>query len=794
MNSRIKKNLFIKGSRVLTGLLLFLGFIFFSSLNLLSQNIISRNDIDYQPEGGGNSFCSTPPYTDCIITLPPAKYNESYSFTIPLKDGVNRSDISFIFTQVTNCIEGSINFTSAGGIEMIAASSCKPEVNNFIEIDLETINNTDGSSDRQKYYLPILRNPVKVVLVLDNSGSMSLPVPGGTAIRWDVLKNAATLFVQKLEGWQQDKDSIGATYFSTEITQPESPINDGFIAITTDSDPNRSSTTIQTDMAGKGPTFRTAMGKGLLNAKLKLNNNDPINARKLVLLFTDGLQNVEPLVNPDGISLSPGTSVLNDGTCLSLDCIKYYTIGMGDLTSVPEILSQIANANGGVPLTTTTGADEGDLYNFFQNQFTYMLTGSSPQIVSRKTGYLTSTGTTYSFPINRNVSKLYFEYINPDASNATLKLEKGGKDLTSLAFPTNGSFYKSLNLNLPILSPEIINSEGDWNLTITGTSTKKYSLTCFVDDHFVDFNCQPEKPVYTVGDILNLTAKVSYAGKLLPKGSAKVQVFLLKPGDDLGDLLAKYSDNRTDSLKDIDAGAETKFLHLIQSDSSFYKALLPENQIINLEEDTDGVFKGHFDNTELTGVYQLLYIVNGEIPGYGKFERQKQYSAVFKFGQISESSTQLDAKITTPPASTTNDSRGSMATITIKPKNKFGYYLGPGYLSRINVSVLDSKQGNVKIRKDNLDGSYTFTIVNIPPNIKPDLKISVMGEVLYQGKFPTPKIYLWQYAVLILLILWLVYRYVNAHTGITWIRTLIWVLIIIWLILMILQRFGIIHF
>lgn len=794
MKQRNERNFLIKSLRVFARMFLFSLFVLFSSINLFSQNIISRVDSDYQPGGGGNSFCSTSPYTGCIITLPSAKYNESYSFTIPLKPGVNRSDITFIFTQVTNCIEGSINFTSAGGIEIFAASSCKPEVNNYIEIDLEAINNTDGSSDRQKYYLPILRNPIKVVLVLDNSGSMSLPVPGGTAIRWDVLKNAATLFVQKLEAFRLDKDSIGATYFSTEITQPGSPINDGFISITTDSDPNRSSTTIQTDMAGKGPTHRTAMGKGLLNAKLKLNNNDPINARKLVLLFTDGLQNVEPLVNPDGLTLSPGSEKLNSGPCLSLDSVHYYTIGMGDITLIPEILGQIANANGGVALSTTTGAEEGEIYNFFQDQFANMLSGSSPQIVSRKTGYLSSTGVTYTFPINGNATQLYFEFINPEARNINFKLEKDGKDLTSFAKITNGTFYKTLNITLPVNISEGVKTEGDWSFTITGSTSKKYSLTCFIDDHFIDVNCQPQKSVYTVGDNLSLEAKITFAGKPLAGSGNKVQVVLLKPGDDLGDLLSKYTDNQTDSVVDINSGAETKFYHLIKSDSSFYKALLPQSQIINLREGANGIFKGEYTNTELTGVYQLLYIVNGEIPGYGKFERQKQYSSVFKFGQISESSTQLDAKITTPPASTTHDARGSMATITIKPKNKFGYYLGPGYLSRINLTVLDSKQGTVKVRKDNLDGSYTFTIVNIPPNIKPDLKISVMGEILYQGKFPTPKIHLWQYIILMLLILWLVFRYVNAHTGITWIRTLIWILIIFWLILMILQRFGIINF
>ena len=111
----------------------------------------------------------------------------------------------------------------------------------------------------------------------------------------------------------------------------------------------------------------------------------------------------------------------------------------------------------------------------------------------------------------------------------------------------------------------------------------------------------------------------------------------------------------------------------------------------------------------------------------------------------------------------------------------------------INLTI-DPKLGAIRSKKDNLDGTYTFTIVNIPLSVKPDVRIDVMGELLYQGKFPTPKIHLWQYLILVLLILILIFRYVNAHTGKIWLITLVWILIILWVIFMILQKSGIIHF
>lgn len=787
MNHQFERYLIGKGKSVIYSFLLVFSFFTTSSIQLYSQDIISRDISDY-PGGSVSIPCSTSPYTGCIVTLPPAKFGESYSFTIPIKPGVLRSDINFVFNQHTSCSDGNITFSSNGRIEMDASSICHPSSGNLVEIDLKAI--SSDVTDSIKYYLPILREPVKVVIVLDISGSMSLPVPGGTEIRWQVLKNAVELFTLKLEEFRLDRDLIGLTYFSTVLTQPGAPIGEGFIPI--DIVSPSSSTLIKTDMLGKGPTNLTAMGKGLLNAKLKLDGNNPINARKLVLLFTDGLQNVDPLVNPDGVTLSPGSLTLNDA-CNGADSIRYYTIGMGNITLVPEVLGQIAQANKGVSLTTTTGVDEGDINTFFQYQFANMLQGSSPQVVSQKIGQLSSAGTTYTYPINANVTKLYFEFINHDAANVTLKLEKDGKDLTSYAKVVNGTFYKTLSLTLPLLSPEAITTQGDWNLTITGSSSKKYSLTCFVDDHFIDVSCNPTKTVYTVGDPLNFEATLTFAGKPIKGDGNKVQAMLLKPGDDLGDLLTKYTDNKTDSLSDVESGAETKYLHLIQSDESFYKALLPESQVIDLEDSGNGVFKGSYTKTDLTGVYQVIYLVNGEVSGFGKFERQKQYSLVFKFGQISESSTDINAQVSTPPASTSHDNNGSIATIRIKPKNKYGHYLGPGYASKMSITV-DSKQGMVKSLKDNLDGTYTFTIVNVPAKVKPNVKIVVMGEILYEGGFPTPKIHFWQYLVLIFLFLMLLLRYVNAHTGKTWLMTLVWVMIILWVAFMILQKLGIIHF
>ncbi len=778
MNHREESNLFGKGAVVFKALF----FVYFILIvtNLFSQQIISRDVIDY-PNGSISNNCSAP---GCIIVLPPIKYGQSYSFTVPTLPNVSRSDVNFNFNKKNTCLEGSINFTPDGRIEVESINSCKPGNKNFIEIKVKAV--SGNLTDSIDYLLPILREPLKVVLALDISGSMMLPVLGGTEKRWEVLKNSVDLFTQKLEVFKQDGDQIGLTYFSTDALQPKSPISSEFIEISSETATTRSSSTIHADMAGIAPNSKTAMGKGLLNVKKKLGDNNPIDARKIVLLFTDGIQNEEPLVNPDGVTLTSGGNLLNEGPCNALDSIRYYTVGMGGTTLAPEMLGKIAQASGGVSLSSPVGV-ENDLEFLMQNQFVHMLEGGSPQIVSRKMGVLSPNGITYSFPVNGNVSKLYFELTSTSVSGINIKVEKDGRDLTSYARVNEGSFFKSFSFTLPLTTPDQIISNGEWLLTITGNSTDKYSLVCYVDDNFLTFNCKPAKSVYTVGDKLILKANLSFAGRPITGGANKVSAIIFKHGDDLGDLLAQSKIIAKDSVEDIPSGAETKLLTLIQDGKAFKEKLTPSSHTIDLDDDGNGLYSAIYDDTELSGVYQILFTASGEIPGFGKFERQKQYTAIFKFGQINADKSNIKAEIGVKK----QDKNESIATVTFKPKNDFGYCLGPGFLSRIKLSV-DANQGKVTSSKDNLDGSYTFIISSIPQNTKPDLKIMVMDEILYLGKFPSPKLYTWQFIVLALLIIALVIRLIFAHTGQQFLRIVLWVLLILWILFMVLQRLGIV--
>ncbi len=634
-NQNTMKKLFYSRKEVI-----FFFFSFLVCFNVSAQNFISRLPGHY-PEGEVPVMCETDPYDPACYTgtiiLKPAIPGVDYHFQIPLISEP-RANCLFTVVQTTPCESGSpIPNSTTGDLDMPAATRCTPlGSDNFLEIEVNVnviAGPNAGQSDYQKYRIPVLRDPVKVALVLDISGSMGWVIPGGTDIRWNVLKKAVELFVEKLEISQQGGDEIALTYFTTNLITPNAPLDIGFIDITTQ-DANPSTTdTITKDMNSRGPLSATAMGLGLLDGKNKLGNNDPSTDRKIVLLFTDGLQNVHPKVNNDGRTFTTVPDILNDCPCNDLDSIYYYSIGLGSSTLVPAILSQISDANGGISLSITTGADtEPEIHNFFQNQFANMLEGGSPQIVGRKVGDLSSGNHTYSFNINKAVSRVFFELIYDEGASLDISIKKGELELEGYQIEKTGSFYKLVNIEFPIINDNVIYGGGEWEVTVSGESSKPFYLTCFTDDHFLKYSSNLNKTIYKTGDTIIFNSDLKYAGEPLLSQTDSVSVVLIKPGDDIGHLLSIYETELTDTLTDYTDDAQNKLVTLLNNDESFFSALLPEDQVIKLKNNGSGNFSGIYTNTDLTGVYQALFLIKGEIPEVGKFERLKQISAVIEFG------------------------------------------------------------------------------------------------------------------------------------------------------------------
>ncbi|MCK5028385.1 MAG: Ig-like domain-containing protein [Bacteroidales bacterium] len=445
----------------------------FFNINLSAQNIISRDPLDY-PDGDVPEICGTDPADPgCIITLPPALPEQDYYFQIPLISEP-RSNCLFTIIQSTPCESGTPIPNSANGdLDMPAATRCNPLGGNSyleIEVNVNIIAGPNlGQTDIQKYILPVYRNPIKVVLVLDISGSMGLIVSGGTDTRWNVLKKSVNLFTEEFEKYYQEGDSISVIYYSEDTIMPDSPIDSNFIAITPeDFTPTnlKSSEIINADMLNRTLQDSAAMGNALLLAKAKLQNTD---ATKIAILFTDGHQSKDPLIHEYlGNKLYNG-EFLNNGPCSAIDSIRYYTVGMGSSSSIPIVLENISLASAAENLNTTTGEDTDPvLHDFFQNQFNDLLKGNRPAIETRIID-LSPFDDSLNVPVTNDLKVYFNESVTANSGFITIKRSSDDSEFASISV-TSGLITGSGTSVITINPDSHLESNTEYYILIEGTT------------------------------------------------------------------------------------------------------------------------------------------------------------------------------------------------------------------------------------------------------------------------------------------------------------------------------------
>ncbi|HYY55986.1 MAG TPA: hypothetical protein VE842_01580 [Pyrinomonadaceae bacterium] len=568
------------------------------------------------------------------------------------------------------------------------------------------------------------RAPVDVAMVLDLSGSMLSPACPTCQPKLDVLKDSVELFVQLWTVFAIDGDRLGVNYFRTNVNEftvgpdvlvPALPNSSAIISNV------RSQTTTPFDM--------TAMGGGLQQMIGRL--TDATRPRSIIV-FTDGMQNVNPMVNTTTFVIdnepgqpASGVSPTSPPTDLNAALgIKVSTIGVGATPAFVDLLDHIASETNGVSHLTT--APDAELRRFYIEQLIEVLRQFSPQLVGYRYGTATNGTASETFATDAAARRIVLKLSWQRGTQMGFSVQKDGVDVTRLGRFINGPFYSIFTMDVPTTGVPHIDPAGNWQMSISGPQGTSYEAAAIVEEEQLKYDFNVAGSGRVVGDPLPLSVRLTFAGQ--PVTDANVSARVLAPCQSLATLLSKAPTPTAPAGFQYEASAtnaQRKFQLLLGQDS-FRAALRPSEVPIAFHNNGDGTYSAIFPNTNVSGAYTVIFKIEGQRPDIGRYDRTESRSVTLRFGIPSLSASGLSlSKFDRTTAG------GSGYNLTVRPVDRLGNYLGLDYGQAIAVTVDGVRVAQPPV--DLLDGSYQFHITPTRPLPLTNLVVTVMGRLLYDG-------------------------------------------------------------
>ncbi len=351
---------------------------------------------------------------------------------------------------------------------------------NTYETDQVTIQRLDSGITLDGYYIPrTYFNPIDVVLVIDDSGSMS------TEYRILAAKAAAKMFVD----FMRTGDKIGVVAFNS-VAEVKYPLT----TIDTEAVKTAAKNSIDTLTAGGG----TSIGGGLFVGGDQLVNRgtstgqpdgqpDPI---RLEILLSDGSENAAPFY-------SQVTGALTNAN------IAVHTLGLGS-DADQALLQTIATEHKGV----YRFANVKGLTEAFNSIFSKVY---GDNLVETSSGMVSSGSTVVeSMLVDSTIGSITFSLAWPGSDLDLTLVQPDGREINptvansdpNITF-TSGSTYEFYKIFAP--------QPGAWTLRVFGKSTsgaqEEYTVSASASDAMilsVDF----DKTEYFSGDQIRFTASI----------------------------------------------------------------------------------------------------------------------------------------------------------------------------------------------------------------------------------------------------------------------------------------------
>lgn len=569
-----------------------------------------------------------------------------------------------------------------------------------------------------------------VMLTLDFSGSMSIKVCAqpDCQSRAEVLQDAVDLFVNlwMATGDQNNRpgDRLGATYFSTNVTwfPTVPPTNTGGLLLLDDG------TSVSGDvLTNRRPNNLTAMGAGLqqaINVLKEVRARAPISR---VVLFTDGVQNVNPMVLRDGNQLKiandndpsrPISNVLptNPSTVLDQSSgIAIDTIGIG--AADPVLLNDIATNTNGNARTTL---DANLLNEFFTNVLIDTLRGSSPQLVSYRRGFVASKNTTETFAIEDGLRRLILMVNWKRGNSLDFSVARNGVDVTSAGRFINGAASRIFVIDLPASGS--ITARGNWEIRINGKPNTKYEAAAIVEGSPIAYDARFDAKRPKSGEPIELIVRLAAAGRPI-NGNTKVTATLISPTITAGDIIAKYP------AKDLPAPepglslAQRQLLSLTQDPKRMAAFKTTQEKLI-LKANDRGEFRALF-KPAIPGIYTVSVAIDGDAAGIGRFSRAQTLTTVVRFAGANASG----SEIFTTECTAVGGRR--YVRLIFTPRDAGGHYMGPGLSADISAQLSVGRiLGGVR---DLGDGGYML-VMELPNAEDPNIRLEVAGGAFFSGR------------------------------------------------------------
>ena len=556
-----------------------------------------------------------------------------------------------------------------------------------------------------------------VMLVFDRSGSMSLPGTSGVS-KMEEARAAASLFVQLVRAGTGNR--VGLVSFSTTAS---SPIDFALADVTP---ANKATLLGPTKIGGLAAGGSTTIGGGLNAAYGQLTN---VSNLRNVLLFTDGLQNTPPMVNP--------TDASPTDTRLFIDAIGYGTPASLD----GAMLTALATLHRGQYVQADTNLK---LQKFFSLAFGNIFEAGllmDPEFMLPPDQQAAAP-----LPFNVCEEETITVVVGWDNREARLAVELTtplGATVTSATLGVESSSAPTWTfLRVPL--PQNGERDGTWKATVfrPGVAGVEFAAAAPETRYFVNvvasggavLRRMPDTAKYYTGDVINPLVGLQYLQGGLPP-NAQVKVTVSRPDASVGNLLSQEK-----------LGAAV----VIDADT------IPARQatLMAIEERTGRPVVGYtqqtfplFDDTAHTNAPEPAGIFGNPLKDLLTVEGNYTFHFQASYGDKCTATRELlwsvhvDPGVDPSPTVVTVNVSGGKGTITVVPKDKYGNNLGPGRGDGFTVTGVPGTTVTGPV-KDNGDGSYTVPVSWRPsPGNDPGVVIGQPSRppVVMNGAKPTGK-------------------------------------------------------